>query len=285
MGTPNYMSPEQWESAHDVGPETDQWALGAILYELLTGSPAFGGTELGPVCAKISLQSPTAPRQLRPDMPEALERAILKTLEKDSSNRFPSLFELARAIAPFGSKSARLTLQRIGGVLRPGEPLDLPATAVAPAAQSTPTLAAESAHGPIGTLPTAPAWNVDLATESKPRISPTVTIAIVGVLTVLSFVALIGLLWPDADPTEPPPGAEASAAPDEPMVAPEPSAPEPKLEPTPSPSTEPSASPTSPASPASPPAAARTAPPPERPPKPPTGKQPAKPIDLFGPRH
>jgi serine/threonine-protein kinase len=291
MGTPNYMSPEQWESAHDVGPATDQWAVGAILYELLTGAPAFGGTELGPLCAKITMQSPTPPRTLRPDIPEQIERAVLQTLAKEPSDRFPSLFEFAQAIAPFGSRGARMTLQRIGGVLRPGAPLDPPAgaggpappagPAVAPQAQeSTPTLAAQTAAEAIGTLPTAPAWNVDLATSPKPRVSPIVSVAIVGVLVILSFIGLIALLWSDEDPPEQLPGADRSAAAEDPAAPSEPAAPEPAPDTMPSGSSEASQSPTGE------PTADSTAPPPQRPRRPPTGKPPAKrPVDLFGRRH
>ncbi|MBW2529563.1 MAG: serine/threonine protein kinase, partial [Deltaproteobacteria bacterium] len=207
MGTPNYMSPEQWESAHDVGPETDQWALGALLYELLTGEPAFGGTELGPVCAKITTMAPTAPRALRPEIPEPLEQAVLRTLEKESARRYESLFELGQAIAPYGSRVSQLCLRRIGGLLRPGLPVE--AAASAPAAphppaghQLAPQLppagqqwAPQPLPTALATAPTAQAWPLAPAPPPPPRATPVFAVLIVSLLVAGVIVALIALLW------------------------------------------------------------------------------------------
>jgi tetratricopeptide (TPR) repeat protein len=99
MGTPSYMAPEQSLGRLDVGPKVDVYALGAILYELLTGRPPFVG---GPFDVLAQVQSYTAPpavRALRPDVPAALEAVCLKCLQRDPAARYATAAELADALA------------------------------------------------------------------------------------------------------------------------------------------------------------------------------------------
>ncbi|MGD0527038.1 MAG: serine/threonine-protein kinase [Polyangiaceae bacterium] len=117
MGSPYYMSPEQMESSKAVDPRADIWALGVILYELITGRVPFQGeaiTEL--VLHIVTTQPPPIAAQLRPDVPLALEQVILRCLEKDRTRRFGDVAELARALIPFSPRSA-LSLERIAGVI------------------------------------------------------------------------------------------------------------------------------------------------------------------------
>jgi serine/threonine-protein kinase len=117
MGSPYYMSPEQMESSKAVDPRADIWALGVILYELITGRVPFQGeaiTEL--VLHIVTAQPPPIAAQLRPDVPVALEQVILRCLEKDRSRRFNDVAELARALIPFSPRST-LSLERITGVI------------------------------------------------------------------------------------------------------------------------------------------------------------------------
>jgi tRNA A-37 threonylcarbamoyl transferase component Bud32 len=117
MGSPLYMSPEQMSSTRNVDQRTDIWALGIILYEVLTGRVPFEAETMPQLCGMI-LQDPPRPlRQLRPDVPDGLEWVILRCLEKNRDARFSSIAEFAAALAPFGSPNAQRSAERIARVL------------------------------------------------------------------------------------------------------------------------------------------------------------------------
>jgi len=100
LGTPSYMAPEQAGAEHDsLGPHTDTWALGAILYELSTGHRPFGEGAPITVCRRIMFEPPRAPRELNPELPENVEAIILRALTKAPGERFASAGEFAEAIA------------------------------------------------------------------------------------------------------------------------------------------------------------------------------------------
>jgi serine/threonine-protein kinase len=101
LGTPLYMSPEQVRATNSVDHRTDIFALGAILYKMLTGRTPFVGGSVGEVCAAILGALPPPLRSLRPDAPPELEAIVHKCLEKDPSARFASASELAMALARF----------------------------------------------------------------------------------------------------------------------------------------------------------------------------------------
>src|SRR5262249_61930108 len=83
VGTPAYMAPEQAAGRNDlVGPATDVWALGAILYELLTGRRPFAAPDKDELARLIQTQDPARPCAQRPELDEGLERVVLKCLEK-----------------------------------------------------------------------------------------------------------------------------------------------------------------------------------------------------------
>jgi serine/threonine-protein kinase len=117
MGSPGYMSPEQLKSARMVDERADVWALGTILYELVTSKPAFRGESMPQLCAMIASEDPPLPSTLRPDVPIGLEHAILRCLEKKPERRFQDVGELARAIVEFAPERARGAVARIEGVL------------------------------------------------------------------------------------------------------------------------------------------------------------------------
>ena len=103
VGTPTYMSPEQC-MGFDVGPGSDQYALGVVAYEMLTGRPPFGGTGMAMMRAHTE-QAPPSIREMRSDVTEVIERAVLRMLAKKPEDRFPDLAAAIEAVEahPLGS--------------------------------------------------------------------------------------------------------------------------------------------------------------------------------------
>jgi serine/threonine protein kinase len=117
MGSPLYMSPEQMTASRDVDARTDVWAIGVVLYELLSGRVPFHGETLPEICGLILTVAPPPIRQFAPNVPEALQWVVLHCLEKDRSQRFQNVSELARALAPFGSRATSRSVERISKIL------------------------------------------------------------------------------------------------------------------------------------------------------------------------
>ena len=104
MGTPSYMAPEQAASTSDtLGPAADTYALGAILYHMLTGRPPFQAETQLDTIMQVIAEEPVAPRKLNSSLPVDLETICLKCLEKDVHRRYESAEALAEDLRRFGA--------------------------------------------------------------------------------------------------------------------------------------------------------------------------------------
>jgi eukaryotic-like serine/threonine-protein kinase len=101
MGTPNYMSPEQAAGSKFIGPATDVYALGAILFELLAGRPPFEGGEPLALLIRVAQETPTNVRSIRSDVPLDLAAITMKCLSKEPERRYSSAEAFANDLERF----------------------------------------------------------------------------------------------------------------------------------------------------------------------------------------
>jgi serine/threonine protein kinase len=101
-GAPRYMAPEQLSgSVAAIGPAADQYALGSILYQTLTGWLPFRAATLWELLDEVQRKDPAPPGQLRPEVPPALDTICLRCLTKDPGQRYPNCDELAKDLRRF----------------------------------------------------------------------------------------------------------------------------------------------------------------------------------------
>jgi serine/threonine-protein kinase len=141
LGTPSYMAPEQAAGrVREVGPAADIYALGAILYELLTGRPPFEGETAVETLVQVLDREPTPPRHLDPKIPVVLERLCLRCLDKDAARRPGRAADLAEALERY--VSGEEVLLPAGGPVR----------AIRRWARREPALASRTLAFAVGTL-------------------------------------------------------------------------------------------------------------------------------------
>lgn len=117
MGSPHYMSPEQLKSPRGVDVRADIWALGAILYKLVTGDPPFMGATTAELCVQVLTQIAPRLSTKRPDIPAALDAAVARCLQPDLRDRFATVGELAEALASVASEDGHSSIRAIVRVM------------------------------------------------------------------------------------------------------------------------------------------------------------------------
>jgi eukaryotic-like serine/threonine-protein kinase len=143
LGTPQYMSPEACESKRDIDHRTDIYALGVLLFQMMTGALPFDGESMGEVLIKQVTTLPPAPRALNPAIPPSVEQILLRCLAKRVDARFATMLQLREAlldpeaylrgsppIAPARSVTSALVLGDARTAMLPAAPSNAP-TAIA----------------------------------------------------------------------------------------------------------------------------------------------------------
>lgn len=127
VGSPIYMSPEQLHSAKDVDARTDIWALGALLYELITGRPPFYGETIPQLVSAVLNGEPERFADLGLTVPAGLEQTIHKALSKSVENRYANVGEMATALGPYAPDDS-ISVSRILRIRPAAEREPLPET-------------------------------------------------------------------------------------------------------------------------------------------------------------
>jgi eukaryotic-like serine/threonine-protein kinase len=128
IGTPLYMSPEQGTGS-DVDGRSDQYSLACVVYEMLVGEPPFTGPNVQSIIARHSMASVSPPSIIRVSIPETMEVALLRALEKVPADRYPTVIMFAEALAAPSRVTAAMRRQStvgVPGVSRPSVTLQVP---------------------------------------------------------------------------------------------------------------------------------------------------------------
>lgn len=199
LGTPAYMAPEQFEKAHEPTPQTDLYALGGVLFALLTGRTPFNGDSLHALIREIVLSDPPRPREVRPDLPGELDDLVHALLAKDPRDRPPDALAVAerlRAVPaprpearppvpaqapPPGQVPPPAQVPPPGQVPFPGQGAT-PGAALPPPSPPPPGLRTR----PVTEAPTAPAPPTVAADQDSPMSLRAWLLATAGILAVVA---------------------------------------------------------------------------------------------------
>jgi serine/threonine-protein kinase len=166
LGSPYYMAPEQMRSTRTVDARADIWSIGVILYQLVTKAVPFKAGSFVELALMVVNDDPQPPSALRPDLPPAIEGAILRCIRKNPAERFANVSELAAVLAPFGRAGAVGSAERIARTQ--GAPMPLverpsgvsiappPPSAVSGHGSGQQSLGSALSSGPSINLPTPP---------------------------------------------------------------------------------------------------------------------------------
>jgi serine/threonine-protein kinase len=215
MGTVLYMSPEQLQRPKEVDARSDVWALGVILYELLSGRLPFVGEDMPNTITKVMLEEPVPLGSLRPSLPTSLLAVVERCLRKDRNARFAGVGELVSALAEVAPARARISIERVVSVT--GGPR--PAQAIGPSTDAQAT-AQGLATAPFAAAQTTTSGAVSASPASSSTVLPNTSRAplVVGAL-VLLVVGAVGIGFAMRRPTKGPTATGARATPDVTRVA------------------------------------------------------------------
>ncbi len=215
VGTPTYMSPEQC-MAQDVTGASDQYSLGVVAYEMITGRPPFSGGSMMAIMYGHFNDPPPSIEQARPDCPEGLRDAVLRMLEKDPAKRWPTMEAAVEAIGEPPGKSDDAMRSQLITLAQKSENTKLLkrlSTPISPTPLTKRTRAAQPGATPArGTVNPAAASRTAQARAATVVSSPAVPrqggrgLLIGGGVAVVAVVAALAVLqpWKGAPPVQAP---------------------------------------------------------------------------------
>jgi serine/threonine protein kinase len=177
MGSPYYMAPEQMMSSRDVDPRADVWAIGVILFELLTGAPPFVADTMPEIVYLVTQRDPPPLRDKRPDVPLSLADAVARCLRRAPAQRYANVAELAAALVPFGPPRSEISLERISRVL------------------GTPPSSAEAGGASVRAATTQATASTWASSQRGGRVSPKAIIAVAAAAGSCLLLVGAGIAW------------------------------------------------------------------------------------------
>jgi serine/threonine-protein kinase len=208
LGSPLYMAPEQMRSGRDIDQRIDVWALGVVLFELLTGRSPFEAETMPELCLKVVSEPPLSLAVLRPVLPPGIVAVVEKCLEKDRDKRSADAAELARALEPFAPSranlfSARGSFDSLRGAIVSHAP---------PGVTSTPASGLLGPPASPTSLPktsSIPAWGAERGPDPRPPPPKRVGLAI-GIVTGLVVLGAVAVALALRHGPAPAPAAEGA---------------------------------------------------------------------------
>lgn len=211
LGTPTYMAPEQVRDSRTAGPLADLYAIGAILYALLSGRPPFEGDSDLAVVAQVLTEQPAPLQQLRPDLPPEACELVDACLSKDPQDRPPSAQALRESLLALATPDDSWLFSRVRE-LTPTESRPSNPVAATPSSRPSRKRATGSRSGAVRAPAEAPEGGATI-TNSSARGTPLIRWVLLGVgIAVLSGAA--GIAWVSSRP------APGVATPEPVVVAP-----------------------------------------------------------------
>jgi serine/threonine protein kinase len=206
LGSPLYMAPEQMRSSRDVDARVDVWALGVVLFELLTQRCPFEADAMPELCLKVVSDPPQRLSAFRPDVPEAMALVIERCLEKNADQRFSNAAELASALEPFIPPGSRGVVERARLAIATMQP-QTPVRSGVPGMERT----MRSGKEPVRTDPTPSAWGSKRGAHLAPKTWLGAASWIAAGIVAIAGIGGAALLWHGHSGERSSPGSPSSS--------------------------------------------------------------------------
>jgi serine/threonine protein kinase len=219
LGSPSYFAPEQVHDPKAVSPASDQYALGVILYECVTGRLPYEGSSLQAIFQDIVTGGYEPASRWRADLPEGFQAVIAKAMRIDPADRYPSVLDMGRALLPFASTTTRLLWDMdFVKAVASGEP--------PPTEHPFPAPVTEQMPGPMRAASPPPAPDPKPPRAASVRVEPSLTVPrrfraswAVGAVLLVAAPCLL-LLMASRGASRPPPAPAPTATTDKPSPPP-----------------------------------------------------------------